>query len=87
MSDLFGNKHERRWYVVQTYSGYEKKVKANLDQRIATMRMEDKIGSIEVDKYADMVILDRNVFEIPIEEVYQTKICETIMNGETTYKA
>ena len=51
------------------------------------MRMEDKIGSIEVDKYADMVILDRNVFEIPIEEVYQTKICETIMNGETTYKA
>ncbi len=34
-----------------------------------------------------MIILDRNVFEIPIEEVYQTKVCETIMNGETTYKA
>lgn len=48
MSDLFGNKHERRWYVVQTYSGYEKKVKANLDQRIATMRMEDKIFRVLV---------------------------------------
>ena len=51
------------------------------------MRMEDKIGSIEEGKYADMVILDRNVFEIPIEEVYKTQVCETIMNGKTTYKA
>ena len=51
------------------------------------MRMEDKIGSIEVGKYADMVIMDKNIFEIPIEEVYTTQVCETIMNGETTYKA
>lgn len=51
------------------------------------MRMEDKIGSIEEGKYADLVILDRNVFEIPIEEVYKTQVCETIMNGKTTYKA
>ncbi|MBR0456377.1 MAG: amidohydrolase [Firmicutes bacterium] len=50
------------------------------------MRMEDKIGSIEVGKYADMIVLDQNVFEIPIEEVYRTRVCETIMNGETTYK-
>ena len=51
------------------------------------MRMEDKIGSIEVGKYADLVILEQNVFEIPLEEVYKTCVCETIMNGETTYKA
>ena len=50
------------------------------------MRMEDKIGSIEVGKYADLVIMDRNVFEIPLDEVYKTQVCETIMNGETTYK-
>ena len=43
MSELFGNTQERRWYIVQTYSGYENKVKANLDQRIATMGMEDRI--------------------------------------------
>ncbi|MCL2767448.1 MAG: transcription termination/antitermination protein NusG [Synergistaceae bacterium] len=36
----------RRWYVVQTYSGYEKRVKANLEQRIATMGMEDSIFSV-----------------------------------------
>ena len=36
----------RRWYVVQTYSGYENRVKANLEQRIATMGMEDRIYNV-----------------------------------------
>ena len=48
MSELFGNTQERRWYIVQTYSGYENKVKANLDQRIATMGMEDRIFRVLV---------------------------------------
>ena len=30
----------RRWYIVQTYTGYENRVKANIEQRIATMGME-----------------------------------------------
>ncbi|HPT65357.1 transcription termination/antitermination protein NusG [Acetomicrobium sp.] len=42
------DKNERRWYVVQTYAGYENKVKANLEQRIATMGMEDKIFRVLV---------------------------------------
>jgi len=36
----------RRWYVVQTYSGYENRVKANLEQRIATMGMENSIFNV-----------------------------------------
>ena len=39
---------ERRWYVVQTYAGYENRVKANLEQRIATMGMEKSIFSVLV---------------------------------------
>ena len=31
------------WYVVHTYAGYENKVKSNLESRIATMNMEDRI--------------------------------------------
>ncbi|GHV29019.1 transcription termination/antitermination protein NusG [Synergistales bacterium] len=38
----------REWYVVQTYSGYENKVCANLEQRIATMGMEDRIFRVLV---------------------------------------
>lgn len=34
---------EKNWYVVHTYSGYENKVKANLEKRVETMGMEDKI--------------------------------------------
>ena len=39
---------ERRWYVVQTYAGYENRVKANLEQRIETMGMEKSIFSVLV---------------------------------------
>ena len=36
------------WYVVHSYAGYEKKVKANLQNRIASLNMEDYIFQIEV---------------------------------------
>lgn len=36
----------RRWYVIHTYSGYENKVKANLEHRIESMGMEDKIFQV-----------------------------------------
>lgn len=36
----------KRWYVINTYSGYEQKVKANLESRIKSMGMEDKIFQI-----------------------------------------
>lgn len=42
------NQDSRRWYVVQTYSGYENRVKANLEQRIATMGMENSIFGVLV---------------------------------------
>ncbi|RCW40306.1 MULTISPECIES: transcription termination/antitermination protein NusG [unclassified Halanaerobium] len=39
---------ENKWYVVHTYSGHEKKVKANLEKRIESTGMEDKIFRILV---------------------------------------
>jgi transcriptional antiterminator NusG len=36
------------WYVVHTYSGYENKVKANLESRIKTMQMEAKIFGVHI---------------------------------------
>jgi len=48
----------RFWYVVHTYSGYENKVKANLEKRVESMGMEDKIFRVivpteEVVEYKD----------------------------------
>lgn len=39
---------EKNWYVIHTYSGYENKVKMNLEKRVETMGMEDKIFRVIV---------------------------------------
>lgn len=39
---------DRKWYVIHTYSGYENKVKANLEKRVTSMNMEDKIFRVMV---------------------------------------
>lgn len=39
---------DREWYVIHCYSGYEQKVKQNLDQRIETMQMQDKIFQVVI---------------------------------------
>lgn len=39
---------EKNWYVIHTYSGYENKVKMNLEKRVETMGMEEKIFRVIV---------------------------------------
>lgn len=36
------------WYVIHSYSGYENKVKANLETRISSMHMEDRIFEVHI---------------------------------------
>jgi transcriptional antiterminator NusG len=38
----------KKWYVLHTYSGYENKVKANLETRIETMGLESNVFKIEI---------------------------------------
>ncbi len=52
-----------------------------------TMMQEEEVGSIERGKYADMIILDRNLFEIPVIEIDKTKVLKTIFNGKKVYSA
>ncbi len=40
--------NERRWYIVQTYSGFENSVKINLQRRIESMQMEDLLSQIVI---------------------------------------
>ena len=51
------------------------------------MRLEDKTDSIEVGKRADLIVLDRNLFEIPVTEINETRVLLTIMDGKTVYSA
>ena len=47
---------EKNWYVVHTYSGYENKVKANLEKRVESMGMQDKIFRVVVPEEEEMDI-------------------------------
>jgi len=48
----------RNWYVIHTYSGYENKVKANLEKRVESMGMEDKIFTVLVPMEEQVKIKD-----------------------------
>jgi len=43
-----GSEIDKDWYVIHTYSGYENKVKTNLERRVESMAMEDKIFRVLV---------------------------------------
>lgn len=60
---------EKAWYVLHTYSGYENKVKENLDMRKESMNMEENIFRVEV----------------PEQEVTQVKDGETKTKVEKTF--
>lgn len=51
-----------------------------------SVEMENKIGSLDAGKYADMIVLDRNIFEIPIDEVKKASVIKTIVNGKIVYE-
>ncbi|MBF8417996.1 MULTISPECIES: transcription termination/antitermination protein NusG [Heyndrickxia] len=45
---------EKNWYVVHTYSGYENKVKTNLEKRVESMGMQDKIFRVVVPEEEEL---------------------------------
>lgn len=49
---------EKNWYVVHTYSGYENRVKANLEKRVETMGMQDKIFRVIVAEHEETEMKD-----------------------------
>lgn len=48
LEDLSSKDPDVKWYVVHTYSGYENRVKSNLESRIDSMDVRDKIFRVEV---------------------------------------
>lgn len=61
-------------------------IKAYTINAAYVMRQEDKVGSIEVGKEADFIILDRNLFETPLQQIGQTQVEETYLKGELIYE-
>jgi transcriptional antiterminator NusG len=49
---------ERSWFVIHCYSGYENKVRYNLEQRIETMGMKDKIFDVVIPTQEEIEVRD-----------------------------
>ncbi|MDY6038229.1 MAG: amidohydrolase [Eubacterium sp.] len=47
---------------------------------------EDYLGTLEVGKFADMVVIDRNIFEIPEEDIANIKVENTYLAGNEVYR-
>ncbi|MEN7551771.1 amidohydrolase [Rapidithrix thailandica] len=50
------------------------------------MRQEAKVGSLEVGKEADFIVLDRNLFEIPPHQIGKTQVLATYLQGELIFE-
>ena len=51
------------------------------------MHQQDMTGTIEVGKSADLIILEKNLYNIPIDEISEVRVLETMIEGNTVYKA
>jgi predicted amidohydrolase YtcJ len=47
---------------------------------------EHELGTLEAGKLADIVVLDRNLFTVPTEEILETQVHLTMVNGQIIYK-
>ncbi len=61
-------------------------IKAYTINSAYVMRQEDLLGSLEVGKLADFIVLDRNLFEIEPKTIAQTQVIMTYLNGKAIYQ-
>ncbi|MCR5177296.1 MAG: transcription termination/antitermination protein NusG [Anaerovibrio sp.] len=76
---------ERHWYAVHTYSGYENKVKTNLERKVSSLGLEDKIFNVLVP------VVDEVEKKNGVEKVIKRKLfpgyvfVEMIVNAKTWF--
>ncbi len=76
---------EAKWYVVHTYSGYENKVKANIDKTIENRHLEDQILEVRVPMQ-DVVEMKNGVQKAVQKKMFPGYVLiHMVMNDDTWY--
>jgi len=76
---------EKNWYVVHTYSGYENKVKMNLEKRVESMGMEDKIFRVIVPEDEEAEIKDGKKKMVKKKSFPGYVLTEMVMTDDSWY--
>ena len=76
---------EKQWYVLHTYSGYENKVKANIESRAQSMRMGDYIFRVVVPEEKETEIKNGKSKEIVHKTFPGYVLVEMVMTDESWY--
>jgi predicted amidohydrolase YtcJ len=50
------------------------------------LHQDDTTGSLEVGKFADVIVLDRNPLKVPAEDIAQVQVIETLVGGQVVYQ-
>ncbi len=51
-----------------------------------SMRQEDKVGSLEAGKEADFIVVDKDIFNVPIDNVPNTSVKITTVKGREVWR-
>ena len=79
--------HEKRWYVLHTYAGYENRVKSNLESRAQSMGMQDYIFRVVVAEETVREVKDGKAKEVVENTFPGYVLVEMIMTDQAWYIA
>lgn len=65
----------------------EEAVHANTMGAAYQIRLDEKVGSIEAGKLADLIVLDCNIFDIDPHDIHAAAVTMTMMNGQIHHEA
>ncbi|MDU1498331.1 MAG: transcription termination/antitermination NusG family protein [Staphylococcus epidermidis] len=82
MSEEVGAK---RWYAVHTYSGYENKVKKNLEKRVESMNMTEQIFRVVIPEEEETQVKDGKAKKLVKKTFPGYVLVELIMTDESWY--
>lgn len=77
---------QQGWYPAQALSREQALHGFTLGAAYAAFQ-EDQLGSIEVGKRADFVVLSKDIMQVPIAEILSTEVLETYIDGDAVFSA
>ncbi|WP_196894948.1 amidohydrolase [Aureivirga marina] len=84
--NIYGGKEAPITLPIKERLSIEELIKGYTINGAKQLELNERIGSLEVGKEADFIILDKNIFETDRYDIYNTKVEKTFKNGKEVYR-